>query len=134
MRELQRNMNEVGNEVEQLKASLEKGKKESKQQNGLLVTARKQLSAHEAERTKAAQELAKAQAEAETATKEREAAEAELAVEPEPEPVQINEPALSAFSPSRTDTTFFAAGQPLPVTPLASSPTGSLRSKNPFGW
>ncbi|KAF8636468.1 hypothetical protein AX17_003284 [Amanita inopinata Kibby_2008] len=122
-RELHRKMVEVGQRVEALKQDLERIKKDSKQQKGLLAIARKQLSTKETERIKAEKELEEASDELTTVTNERQDAEAGLAragAIPLPK------------SPERgttPDSVTFAASQPLP---LSSPELSSGRSHNPF--
>ncbi|TDL27224.1 hypothetical protein BD410DRAFT_739994 [Rickenella mellea] len=134
VRDLHRKMKEVGDEVEQLKAAIEKAKRDAKQQKGLLAIARKQLSTREAEKAKVAKELADASADAEQATNEREEAEAELAKEPGAN--HLNGTAIQPPPLARLDTPAFAANQPLPVSPnitgpLSTTSTGT-KSTNPF--
>lgn len=129
-RELHRKMIEVGQQVETLKADVEKAKKDAKQQKGLLAIAKKQLATKEAERTKVLAELAEAQDEAQVAAKELEETEAELAKVDIPQP-KVN--GLQDIPPSSPDSISIAAAQPLPVSPpesILSSPSG--KSNNPF--
>jgi epidermal growth factor receptor substrate 15 len=53
-------MKEVGDEIEREKAAIEKAKKETKHQKGLLAIAKKQLASREAEKAKIAKELEEA--------------------------------------------------------------------------
>ncbi|THH31752.1 hypothetical protein EUX98_g2432 [Antrodiella citrinella] len=130
VRELQRKMTDVGMSVETLKADIEKGKKEAKQQKGLLAIARKQLATREAEKAKVEKELEDTQTEVQSATKEREEVEATLAEEPAPiRQIQANNvPATSSQE------VLFAAAQPLPLSPeMTGSPaTPATKSTNPF--
>ena len=107
IRELNRKMNEVGQQIDALKTDIEKAKKDAKQQKGLLAIAKKQLSLKEAEKAKAEKEQEGALADLTTVTKEREEAEADLAKEGtaiEPKAVE-----------RATDSVAFTAGQqPLP--------------------
>lgn len=117
VRGLQRKMKEVEDEKTGLKLVLEKLKKESRQQKGLVTIAKKQVSTAESGRDAMQQEIR----------------EVEKAAE-EPEPVHAESafPAPQAFSPSSLGT---AAAVPLPATPkaLSPAPTGtSQRSNNPF--
>ena len=123
-------MTETGSTIQVMKAEIEKAKKVTKQQKGLLVVAKKQLATREAEKAKASQELQEAAAEAEEATKEREITEAALNKEAD----VINASNGLPFAPSPSlsgDST----AQPLQGSPGSpSSVSGSLtaKSNNPF--
>src|ERR1700722_1700672 len=56
-RDLHRRMIEVGQEIETLKAELDRAKKDVKQQKGLLAIGRKQLGIKEAEKAKTLHEV-----------------------------------------------------------------------------
>ena len=134
VRDLQRQMTEVGSQTEMIKVDVEKAKKEAKQQKGLLAIAKKQLSTREAERAKEEKRLEEARAEAEASTREREEADAELAKEPTPIlPLTTNGDQSPASS--NPDILKLATAQPLPASPvLNSTPTVSptTKSTNPF--
>jgi epidermal growth factor receptor substrate 15 len=140
VRALQRRMKEVGTEADVLKLEAEKGRKEAKQQKGLLAIARKQLAAREAERAKAEQECTDAHAEAATLALEREAAEVELTKDPEALVPAVSPPVLSptpAVEPPIGAELLAASTQPLPLSPdvtgLSPMHTGaSAASNNPF--
>ncbi|KAF9492234.1 hypothetical protein BDN71DRAFT_1451789 [Pleurotus eryngii] len=123
-RGLNRRMHESTKEIELLKFDIEKAKKEAKQQKGLLAIAKKQLSTKETEKAKVEKELEEATAEVNVVTKEREDVEAELA--------KATELPLPVSPPQRADSVSFAAAQPLPSTPDVGSPSGSVKSNNPF--
>ena len=124
IRELNRKMNEVGQQIDALKTDIEKAKKDAKQQKGLLAIAKKQLSLKEAEKAKAEKEQEGALADLTAVTKEREEAEADLAKEGTAiEPKAVDR---------ATDSVAFTAGQqPLPITPDLSA-TALSKSNNPF--
>ena len=130
IRELQRKMTETGSTIQVVKAEIEKAKKVTKQQKGLLVVAKKQLATREAENAKTSQELQEAAAEAEEATKEREIAEAAL----NKEATVINTQNGVPFAPSPSlsgDST----AQPLqgsPGSPSSVSGSVTAKSNNPF--
>ncbi|KAF4604063.1 hypothetical protein EYR40_001246 [Pleurotus pulmonarius] len=123
-RGLNRKMHESTKEIELLKFDIEKAKKEAKQQKGLLAIAKKQLSTKETEKAKVEKELEEATVELNDITKEREDVEAELA--------KATELHLPVSPPQRADSVSFAAAQPLPSTPDVGSPSGSVKSNNPF--
>jgi len=129
VRELNRKMTEVGTEIAALKLDVEKTKKETGRQKGLLAIAKKQLVTREAERAKVEKELEEARQAAAAAAKEREEAEAELATELPP----ITQPDIvKAPSP---DSITVAAAQPLPASPELGTPgvsTPTTKSTNPF--
>ena len=132
-RALHRKMFEVTQQAEVLKADVEKLKKEAKQQKGLLAIARKQLNVKEAEHAKVLKELEDAKAENQAIVGEREAAEAELEKLSSAPPI----PKASEIPASTSaDTLAKAAAQPLPGTPVPSSPasvsTTLAKSNNPF--
>ncbi|EAU88413.1 UBA/TS-N domain-containing protein [Coprinopsis cinerea okayama7 len=136
-RELERRMIEAGQQIEAIKAEVEKLKKAAKQQKGLLAIAKKQLATKEAERAKAQDELQEANAELEEVTKETEETEAALAKlempQPKPAAPPIPPRATSSETIASADTLAFAASQPLPVTPdPVVSPSASIKSNNPF--
>ncbi|OBZ75406.1 EH domain-containing and endocytosis protein 1 [Grifola frondosa] len=129
VRELNRKMAEVGTQVEALKVDVEKAKKEAKQQKGLLAIAKKQLATRESERAKVEKELEEASIELQNATKEREDAEAELTKEV---PATRTNGPERAMSPA-SEILAYAAMQPLPASPEASTPTSIIsKSTNPF--
>lgn len=135
VRELHRNMIEVGKQAEALKHDVEKLKKEAKQQKGLLAIARKQLSTKEAEKAKAEKEHEEAVAELTAITQEKEAVEADTAhIEAEIHSIASSPPApktQTSLSPS--ESLAFAAAQPLPSTPSLEHQTPTpMKSNNPF--
>ncbi|KAJ3983914.1 hypothetical protein F5890DRAFT_1595665 [Lentinula detonsa] len=141
VRDLNRKAFEASQQIEALKAEIEKAKKEAKQQKGLLAIAKKQLSSKEAERAKVDKELAEAQAAAAAATQEKEDVEAELEKVTKSIPTSpvvatpVAEPAVVGLTHTgRTtsdDSLTFAAAHALPATPEIGSPSSS-KSNNPF--
>ncbi|KAF5391940.1 hypothetical protein D9757_001685 [Collybiopsis confluens] len=133
VRELNRKAFEAGQQIEALKAEIEKAKKEAKQQKGLLAIAKKQLSSKEAERAKVEKELAEAQAAAVAATQGKEEVEVELERVSKSIPAAaqgtLSQPTLPERDTSE-DSLAFAASHALPLTPEMSSPLG--KSNNPF--
>ncbi|KAH9997547.1 hypothetical protein BJV77DRAFT_1065167 [Russula vinacea] len=128
IRDLHCKMTGTGSTIEVVKAEIEKAKKELKQQKGLLVIAKKQLAAREAEGAKISQELQEVVAEVEEVTREQEMTEVELFKEPTA--IQTSNRLSFASPPSLSgDSVPFSAAQPHP-----SSSSGSLtaRSINPF--
>ncbi|PPQ70282.1 hypothetical protein CVT24_000845 [Panaeolus cyanescens] len=135
VRELHRNMIEVGKQADALKQDVEKLKKEAKQQKGLLAIARKQLSTKEAEKAKVEKEHEDAVAELNAATEEKEAVEAETAqIEADIASITSSPRApKSQTSLSPSETLAFAAAQPLPSTPALEQQTPTpMKSNNPF--
>jgi epidermal growth factor receptor substrate 15 len=135
-RELHRKMVGVSTQVEQLKADVEKAKKEAKQQKGLLAIARKQLSAKESEKAKVTMELEVVNAELAEATKETDVVEAELAKD-------VQSSAGAPIVPdtlqhvNSMDSLTRAASHVLPTSPDPSTPSGNTssnagKSNNPF--
>lgn len=113
VREVQKRMREVGEEVKLVKEMVERAKKEARQQKGLGAIARKQLATVEGEREKVEEELREAE-------RVRDAGPgAEKEVEEEDSPFD-HPPAI-------------ATRAPLPLSPpVVNSPAGSVRSTNPF--
>jgi epidermal growth factor receptor substrate 15 len=79
-RELHERMIETGEQVEALKADVERLKKEAMRQKGLLAIARVQLSTKEREKAKAEREHAEAVEELSSITREMDTVNAELAI------------------------------------------------------
>ncbi|KAF8574173.1 hypothetical protein K439DRAFT_1628134 [Ramaria rubella] len=136
VRELQRKMKEVGLQTEALKASIEKTKKDARQQKGLLAIAKKQLATSEAEKVKSSKELEAAQKELDDVQKEKETVEAQIAeleLETNATPSLPHEPTRNEHIASPAPSAF-AAGIPLPDTPHSTTPQPSAarQSTNPF--
>ncbi|KZT44182.1 hypothetical protein SISSUDRAFT_340601 [Sistotremastrum suecicum HHB10207 ss-3] len=124
IRDLQRKMKEAGENIELLKADVEKAKKEARQQKGLLAIAKKQLGTSEAEKEKQQKELAEANAERDADAKETQEVETKI------EAIQ-SEINSRAISPAPAEV---AASIHIPDTPDMTSPlsTNSKKSTNPF--
>lgn len=125
VRECKRRLGEVGAELQTLKATLEKVKKEARQQRGLVAISKKQVVTAEGEREKVDKELRNA---------ERDAANPSLVKQEEddspfdfaPSSGSYVAPALAATAPAAV-----AAALPLPRSNVVS-PAASVRSTNPF--
>ncbi|KAG1765720.1 hypothetical protein EV702DRAFT_1283048 [Suillus placidus] len=130
VRELNRRMAEVTTQIAVVKQDIEKAKKDSKQQKGLLAIAKKQLAAKESEKIKVDKELEEAQQDLTNAITEREEAEAEV------EKIVIT-PSQTTIERSKSpDSVAFAAAHPLPVTPDITGAMSPISvksgSNNPF--
>ncbi|KAG6332398.1 hypothetical protein ID866_6692 [Astraeus odoratus] len=128
VRELNKGMAEVANQIAATKQEIERVKKDAKKQVGLAAIARKQFAAKESEKAKADKELEEAQADLANTVKEREELEAEIG-----KLTATTVPAIERTK-SPTDSLTFAASQPLPLTPDMTgsmSPT-SVKTNNPF--
>lgn len=146
VRDLNRRMAEVTNQIATTKQEVEKVKKDAKQQKGLLAIARKQFATKESDKAKVDKELEEAQTDLANTIKEREEAEVAVPAERAKSPAEslaftaVERPKSSADSlaferaRSPAESLAFAAAQPLPLTPDltgAMSP-GSAKSNNPF--
>jgi epidermal growth factor receptor substrate 15 len=133
IRELQRRMKEIGVETDNLKASIEKAKRDVRQQKGLLAIAKKQLATAEAEKLKSTKELQAVRQDLEDAQQEKKAVDerlSEFEIAPSPMPDDfIHVDRVISPAPSTS-----AAAIPLPDTPQSTTPQPSAvrQSTNPF--
>ncbi|EJD53332.1 hypothetical protein AURDEDRAFT_157906 [Auricularia subglabra TFB-10046 SS5] len=132
VRALQKRMKEVGDEVDALKAELEKAKKDARQQKGLLAIAKKQLAAAEENRARAAKELEEAQAE--VAADKAELDDVNQAIEKLNAAAAVAPiPAAAAPKPAIAQMPVEEAAIPLPPTATATPvPVPAGKSLNPF--
>ena len=127
---LKEKMRQVNNEIGQLKPQLEKTRSDARQQKGLVVINKKQLSTIEAEREKAKNDLAGATREMEEATRELEETHRSLQAAPRaqvPAPMATPTPSTTSQSMNpffRRGTTSSDRGlsQPVVSPPTAASP------------
>ncbi len=130
IRDLQRKMKEVTTATEVLKAEIEKGKKDARQQKGLLAIAKKQLAASETDREKALKELEEAKLELAQIQKEVEETEAKtLANNTASEAARSEIVASKILAPAEVSAIARIPDTPDVKTPLSGT---STRSTNPF--
>ncbi|KAF8510211.1 hypothetical protein BU17DRAFT_55537 [Hysterangium stoloniferum] len=138
IRDLQRRMKETISQTDQLKAQMEKLRKDARQQKGLLAIAKKQLATAEIENLKTSKERDVAQSELEIVQTEKAAVDTQVAEPPSTvsAAASIADSSIEIASTDRAVSPvqpLLAATVPLPATPQSTTPRPvSRQSTNPF--